>query len=96
MADLDLGADAELVAEIETLVRAHPLRERVRASLMLALYQCGRQAEALAAFHDARRTLVEELGIEPGLDLQALYGSILRQARSSGLRSRRSKTITTR
>ena len=81
-AELDLGADAELVAEIEALVRAHPLRERVRASLMLALYQCGRQAEALAAFHDARRTLVEELGIEPGPDLQALYGSILRQERA--------------
>jgi len=80
--DLDLGADAELVAEIETLVRAQPLRERLRASLMLALYQCGRQAEALAAFHQARRTLVEELGIEPGPDLQALYRSILHQERA--------------
>jgi DNA-binding SARP family transcriptional activator len=81
-ADLDLGADAELAAEIEALVRAHPVRERLRANLMLALYQCGRQAEALTAFHDARRTLVEELGIEPGPDLQALYGSILRQERA--------------
>ena len=80
-ADLELGADAELVAEIEALVRSHPLRERLRANLMLALYQCGRQAEALAAFHDARRTLIEELGIEPGPELQALYGSILRQER---------------
>src|SRR5829696_549534 len=81
-ADLDVGADAELVAEIQALVRAHPLREQLRASLMLALYHCGRQAEALAAFHDTRRTLVEELAIEPGPDLQALYGSILRQERA--------------
>ena len=80
-ADLDLGADAELVAEIEALVRAHPLREQLRGNLMLALYQCARQAEALAAFHDARRTLIDELGIEPGPELQALYGSILRQER---------------
>ena len=81
-ADLQLDADADLVAEIETLVREHPLRERVRAHLMLALYRCGRQAEALSAYHTARRTLVDELGIEPGPELQALYGSILRQERA--------------
>jgi len=79
--NLDSGADAELVAEIEALVRAEPLREPLRGNLMVALYQCGRQAEALAAFHDARKTLIEELGIEPGPELQALYGSILRQER---------------
>src|SRR5215213_7244648 len=50
-ADLQLGADADLVAEIEMLILAHPLRERLRAHLMHALYQCGRQAEALAAYH---------------------------------------------
>jgi DNA-binding SARP family transcriptional activator len=81
-ADLDLRADAELVGEIEALVAQHPLRERLRSQLMLALYRSGRQAEALSAYHDARRTLVEELGIEPGPELQALYGSILRQERS--------------
>ena len=80
-ADLALGADAELAAEIEALVRANPLRERLRGYLMLALYQCERQAEALAAFHDTRRTLVEELGIEPGPELQALHVSIIRQER---------------
>ena len=81
-ADLDVHVDAELVAEVEGLVRANPLRERLRAQLMLALYRSGRQAEALTAYHDARRTLVEELGIEPGPELQALYGSILRQERT--------------
>jgi DNA-binding SARP family transcriptional activator len=81
-ADLEVGADSELVAEVESLVRRHPLRERLRAQLMLALYRSGRQADALAAYHDARRTLVDELGIEPGPELQALYGSILRQERS--------------
>ena len=81
-ADLDTGVDAELVAELEALVSRHPLRERLRAQLMLALYRSGRQADALSAYHDARRTLVEELGIEPGPELQALYGSILRQERS--------------
>jgi len=80
-ADLELGADAELVAEVEFLVRAQPLRERLRGHLMLALYDCGRQAEAIAAFHDARRTLIDELGIEPGPELQTVFRSILRQDR---------------
>ncbi len=71
-----------LVAEIEALVRATHCVSGCRPQLMLALYRCGRQAEALYAYHDARRTLVEELGIEPGPELQALYGSILRQERS--------------
>ena len=56
---------------------------------MLALYRSGRQAEALPAYHDARRTLVDELGIEPGPELQALYGSILRQERRSSASRRR-------
>jgi DNA-binding SARP family transcriptional activator len=81
-ADLELDVDAELVPELELLVARNPLRERLRAQLMLALYRTGRQSEALATYHDARRALVEELGIEPGPELQALYGSILRQERS--------------
>jgi DNA-binding SARP family transcriptional activator len=81
-ADIEVEANAELVAELELLVRSNPLRERLRAQLMLALYRCGRQADALSSYHDARRTLLDELGIEPGPELQALYGSILRQERS--------------
>ena len=78
-ADLALGRDAELVPELEVLVRENPLRERVRAALMRALYSAGRQAEALAAYRDARTTLVDELGIEPSPDLQELERAILRQ-----------------
>ncbi len=81
-ADLEVEADAELVAELEALVRRNPLRERLRAQLMLALYRSGRQADALNAYHDTRRTLLDEQGIDPGPELQALYGSILRQERS--------------
>ena len=65
-ADLACGRHAALVGELEALVREHPLRERLRAQLMLALYRSGRQAEALEAYQDAREALVEELGIEPG------------------------------
>jgi len=78
-ADLDIGMHAEIVAELESLVREHPLRERFRAQLMLALYRAGRQAEALQAYQEARRALVEELGIEPSSELQHLHSSILRQ-----------------
>jgi DNA-binding SARP family transcriptional activator len=78
-ADLDGGRHAELVGELESLAREHPLRERLRAQLMLALYRSGRQAEALQIYHDARRELVDELGIEPSATLQELHGAILRQ-----------------
>jgi predicted ATPase/DNA-binding SARP family transcriptional activator len=77
--DLALGRHAELVAELESLVDEHPYRERLRSLLMLVLYRAGRQAEALEAYQNARRTLVEELGIEPSPDLQELERAILRQ-----------------
>ena len=78
-ADLALGRHRELVAELEQLVARQPLRERPRAALMLALYRSGRQAEALDAYQAARRTLVEQLGIEPGAELRELQSAILRQ-----------------
>jgi DNA-binding SARP family transcriptional activator len=78
-ADLELGQAGELVGELETLVEQHRTRERLRGQLMLALYRSGRQAEALQAYLDARRALVDELGIEPSPALQQLYRSILRQ-----------------
>jgi DNA-binding SARP family transcriptional activator len=78
-AELALGHHDELVAELEGLVNRHPLRENLRAQLMLALYRGGRQAEALEAYRDARRVLLSELGIEPGRRLRELEHSILAQ-----------------
>jgi serine/threonine protein kinase/DNA-binding SARP family transcriptional activator/WD40 repeat protein len=76
-ADLALGRAGELVAELESLVRDHPLRERFWGQLMLALYRSGRQAESLRAFQTARAHLVDHLGIEPGAELQRLETRIL-------------------
>ncbi|HSF61771.1 MAG TPA: BTAD domain-containing putative transcriptional regulator [Gaiellaceae bacterium] len=76
-ADLGCGRHAELVPEIVSLVKAYPLRERLRGQLMLALYRSGRQSEALEAYGDARQTLVSELGLEPAPELQALQQAIL-------------------
>jgi DNA-binding SARP family transcriptional activator len=78
-AELGLGRHAELVGELEALVAVHPFRERLRGQLMLALYRCGRQADALHVCQDARRALVEELGIDPGPALQQLQRQILDQ-----------------
>jgi DNA-binding SARP family transcriptional activator len=78
-ADLEAGRHAEVVAELEVLVRDHPLREGFRRQLMLALYRSGRQAEALQAYQEGRSMLVEELGIEPSAALHRLHGAILRQ-----------------
>jgi WD40 repeat protein/DNA-binding SARP family transcriptional activator len=76
-ADLALGADGELVGEIDSLIAANPLAERLRGQLMLALYRAGRQADALAAYRQASELLREELGLEPGRSLQELERSIL-------------------
>jgi predicted ATPase/DNA-binding SARP family transcriptional activator len=78
-ARLALGRHAEVVAQLETLIADHPYREQLRAQLMLALYRCDRQADALQAYQDARRTLVEELGIEPSERLRELERAILAQ-----------------
>jgi predicted ATPase/DNA-binding SARP family transcriptional activator len=78
-AKLALGRHAELVGQLEALIGEHPYRERFRGQLMLALYRCDRQADALQAYQDARRTLVEELGIEPGERLRELEAAILAQ-----------------
>ena len=77
-ADLALGRHAELAGELEALILQHPLRERLRGQLILALYRSGRQAEALEAYQEARRALVEELGLEPSSAVQELERAILR------------------
>jgi DNA-binding SARP family transcriptional activator len=78
-AEIGSGDAGRRVAELEALVARHPHRERLRALLMRALYASGRQADALAAYQDARRRLSEDLGLEPGPELRRLHGAILRQ-----------------
>ena len=78
-AKLALGLEHELIGELEGLIAEHPYRERLRAQLMLAHYRCDRQADALQAYQDARRALVEDLGIEPGERLRELERAILAQ-----------------
>ncbi|MFD5798007.1 BTAD domain-containing putative transcriptional regulator [Streptomyces diastatochromogenes] len=75
--DLEQGAHAEAVSELTALTAAHPLRERLRELLMLALYRSGRQAEALAVYADTRRLLAEELGVDPRPGLRELQQRIL-------------------
>lgn len=77
--DLELGAHAEVADRLPQLVDRHPLRESLRASLMLALYRSGRQVEALARYDEARAALADELGLDPGPALQRLHARILRQ-----------------
>src|SRR6266511_3039302 len=78
-AELACGNHAQVAGELEALVAEHPFRERLRAQLMVALYRSGRQAEALEAYRRGREVLVEELGIDPSLELAELEGRILRQ-----------------
>lgn len=75
--DLERGRHADVIPELTALAADHPLREGLRAQLMLAYYRCGRQADALAVFAETRAALIDELGIEPGPDLTALHQRIL-------------------
>jgi DNA-binding SARP family transcriptional activator len=78
-AELELGQHVELLPELRSLAASHPLRERLLAQEMLALYRAGQQAEALAVYAEARTKLVEELGLEPGTELRDLQRRILQQ-----------------
>ncbi|HKY74681.1 MAG TPA: BTAD domain-containing putative transcriptional regulator, partial [Acidimicrobiia bacterium] len=79
-AELACGRHAELTAELDSLTRAHPLRERLWGQRMLALYRCGRQVEALRVYREVRKLLAEEVGLEPGPALTALETAILQQS----------------
>ncbi|MFG2530504.1 BTAD domain-containing putative transcriptional regulator [Streptomyces sp. NPDC048516] len=87
-ADLELGRHAEVIAELTALVAEFPLRERLRARRMLALYRCGRQAEALAVYEETRRLLRDDLGVDPGSEIQKLHARILRSDPSLTPRAR--------
>ncbi len=80
-ARVELGAAGDLVGDLESLVAEHPVRERLWAALITALYRAGRQADALAAYHRARDAFADELGIEPGPALRELQGQVLSQSR---------------
>jgi DNA-binding SARP family transcriptional activator/ABC-type transport system substrate-binding protein/streptogramin lyase len=98
-AELALGRHETVVPELEAITARHPLRERPRSQLMLALYRSGRAAEALRVYGDARRRLVDELGLEPGPALQQLEQAILRQdpaldpVTTAGVVRRRRRTV---
>ncbi|HEU5156829.1 MAG TPA: BTAD domain-containing putative transcriptional regulator [Streptosporangiaceae bacterium] len=83
-ADLALGRAVDLVPELTALVAEHPLRERLRALLMRALHRAGRRSEALDVYQDARRTLIDELGLEPGPDLRRAQQAVLADAETAG------------
>src|SRR4051794_9141308 len=84
--DVAAGRHREVIGELDSLLAERPWRERLHALRMLALYRSGRQAEALAAYRNARRALSEEIGVEPGHELQELHAAILHQ--DAGLRAR--------
>jgi DNA-binding SARP family transcriptional activator len=75
----NVSRHAEVIGELEALVAEEPLRERLQAQRMLALYRSGRQSEALAAYRDVRSELVETIGVEPGGELRRLQDAILSQ-----------------
>jgi DNA-binding SARP family transcriptional activator len=77
-ADIELGRHADVIGELTTTLAAHPLRERLAGQLMLALYRCNRQADALKVYHTLRERLAEELGSDPCADLRNLHATILR------------------
>jgi len=85
--ELELGRHHEMVGELTELIAQYPLREQLREHLMLALYRCGRTAEALQAYRDTRRMLIDELGIEPGKRLRKLEHAILTGDPALGLAS---------
>ena len=78
-AELELGRHAALVGELEHLAATHPTRDRFRGQLMLALYRCGRQAEALEVYRAYRLALADELGLDPSPELQELERRMLNQ-----------------
>ena len=92
-AELNLARHADVIAELRQLARAHPLREHLHGLLMLALYRDGRQAEALAAYHDVRQVLVRELGTEPGVGLQKLQHQMLTADPALNLPERRQHAV---
>ncbi|MFJ2572275.1 AfsR/SARP family transcriptional regulator [Streptomyces halstedii] len=90
--DLEAGDHAAILHELESLAQAHPVNERLRAHLMLALYRSGREAEALAVYSDVRRRLNEEVGVDPGPELTRLQqrtagriGSLTRLIRQAAI-----------
>jgi DNA-binding SARP family transcriptional activator len=93
-ADLALGRHRELTGELESVVQTYPLREHLRGQLMLALYRSGRQADALAAYRQARELLIEDLGIDPSQTLQALELAILEQSAALDLVDRGQPALT--
>ncbi|MEV1025616.1 BTAD domain-containing putative transcriptional regulator [Streptomyces sp. NPDC050264] len=95
-ADLMLGRHHQLVSELTGLVAESPIRERLRAQLMTALFRCGRQADALRLFHEGRAILAEELGVDPGPDLVAVYQAVLTGTPKPPVRPVRGPVLATR
>ena len=94
-AEMHQGYQTEVIPELQRLIVVHPLREHLHSLLMLALYESGRQAEALAAYQQARRMLIDELGAEPAAELQDLHQRILRGAAGQGRNGHREARLIT-